>query len=269
MTHPGDIRVRVRTRQRPLRAMRDLLHELVGELRPVLADVAVASHERVVTVEGEYAAVATVLGRRRGCPYEHTIGVVFGDESYTRVDAATPDAARFAEARLGVRSVVEDTRLGLGRSRWRRFPYAAPAGWRPLPRGLVTRWCSPDFPRRRGLITVYPATPAEGQRPTLDETLADLGATPAGRLVRSHDLLLACGRAASVWGLAGADGVQLVAVIADDTHVYRMVLDTCAELLAEHERAFYALVRSVELLPQRARRGAQAAAAVELSHWAA
>jgi hypothetical protein len=80
--------IRVQDRLRPLRATRAIVDQALVEMRGVLADLEVGPLRRLVTAEGEYGALLTIAGSRRadGRRVERTLGLVFGEDCYSRVD---------------------------------------------------------------------------------------------------------------------------------------------------------------------------------------
>jgi hypothetical protein len=111
--------------------------------------------DRVVTDEGEFAAVLAFAAP--DATGQRVLGVVLGDDFYTRVEASSvpPDEAPATHAL--VTRLVRELPLGLGRVRPRVYPVTAPRGWRAEERTRVTRWHSPDG----ATLTVDAALPLE------------------------------------------------------------------------------------------------------------
>src|SRR6185503_17285760 len=80
--------IRVQDRVRPLRSVKSLVDQAMAEMTPLIADLEVGRVSRMVTVEGEYGATVAISGRRRadGQRVERTLGLVFAEDSYSRVD---------------------------------------------------------------------------------------------------------------------------------------------------------------------------------------
>src|SRR5262249_48466528 len=120
----------------------------------VLPDAA----ERLVTTEGEHAALVTLRGRERGAPAQRDLGFVFGDDFYAAVLGQCFDEARFGELTAKVRGLILADSHALGVRR-RRFEYAPPPDWEPIVENLVTDWYPPGYPAEGVILTVFAANP--------------------------------------------------------------------------------------------------------------
>ena len=161
--------LRIRERLRPLRSAARIFAEAAGHLAATARED--GPIERIVTVEGEHAAIQVLRGNAAGDPFVRCLGVVFGDDSYCLVDAATTVPAHFAFFERSGRVFTSYLSLGLGHRRHRRFGYTPPAGWHAIPRGLDALWLAPGFPDDRATVSVLAARPA-GDPP--EAVLADL-----------------------------------------------------------------------------------------------
>jgi hypothetical protein len=213
--------------------------DVIGSLE---SQIIIANVERLVTIEGEYAAIA----RGRTETEAYCLGFVFFDDSYMRVTGASPNAHADAVA-AAVREIVITTRAWLGNPRRRRFLYDAPTGWR---RFVTTSgdetWRSPTAG-----ITVPRALPiASRAQMSIAATLLALelpaDAPPADSVTTRH-------------GLAGHRWLRTIPLGGDEVDVVVVALtderyDYFVRLIAPHgaqaERSVLdALVDSIEPLP--------------------
>lgn len=125
--------------------------------------------ERLVTLEGEHAALVQIAGSENGRSAVRYVSVIFGDDFYALTSAlcmmpqgidANPKAVREQWSELMRTLLVQDS-LGLGTLRRRRYEYQPPEGWQPLTMGFVTDWIAPGFPREAAAITAFPAVPRQ------------------------------------------------------------------------------------------------------------
>ncbi len=107
------------------------------------------------TDDGEHLALANA----HGPDGQHTLGVVFGDDQYTRIEGRVTDPAQFARFRGAVHELTYATTLGLGAGRWRRFYYEPPPGWNGVARRRGAMWISPACPRHYQVMRVFDARP--------------------------------------------------------------------------------------------------------------
>jgi hypothetical protein len=245
--------IRVRERIRPLQGVGSLVTTAAAELGCAPAAIA-----RLVTDEGEHAALVTLVGAQS----ERTLGFVFGDDSFTLVDARAAWPEHFREVRAAVERLVREHTLGLGERRCRRFDYRAPIGWTPVPRGLTTRWCAGD-----AVLTVSPARPAGASDTMLDEMLAEAGAirplgTPGVAPAQGSG-----GLAGAMWRFRARRREAIIEVAAvrlrDDRFDYALRLE--AGRLGPYEEALQAVVQSVRAVPRP-----RAPRTLDLNqHWAA
>lgn len=149
----GSIRVRDRV---PLRS----LDEWIADLRSSSPGQTQVTDSVVLdTIEGEHASLATLRVEQDGTASEHTIGVVFGDDWCFVVEATTSDVLSFREMRAAARTITENTFLGLGAMRRRRYLHVAPAGWSAERRPRAMHYRLPDCDDTEGLIIVDDALP--------------------------------------------------------------------------------------------------------------
>lgn len=260
--------LRIRERTRPLRSASAIIAELARRAGPVRTEM--GPLEALVTVEGEHAAFRVLRGDLTDGPYTRAIGILFGDDDYTLIDAASADPAYFDELVRATRDLTLHYSLGLGHRRARRFRYTPPADWIAVPRGLDACWLAPDAPARDASILVRAALPAGVSRASVlagvvaHERLlgAELPAPGRGTTVFARD-----GLAGTVWTLEGTRGGRPwccdVAVFEDERFLYPLVArrepgDTAAAA------AFTALVASAQAVPLPQPR----TAADAMQHWA-
>jgi hypothetical protein len=159
LVHPGGRGVAVieyRERVRPLERLGALVRRLVGREPPWSRAEIPTQAERLLTVEGEHAALVTL--RLPAASMQRDLGFVFGDDFFALADAKCLDPDVFAEVTAVVRGLVRNDRHMLG-TRRRRFDYEPPAAWQPLVEGFMTEWFPPGYPQDSAYMTVYPASP--------------------------------------------------------------------------------------------------------------
>jgi hypothetical protein len=121
-----------------------------------------SAFERLVTDEGEYAAVVTVEGELANADARLEVAWVIGDDCYAQLLLLVKRREYFEEAHAVARQLVMSDRQLLGIRR-RRYLYDAPAGWRSAARiGLRTDWFSGEDAASSSVITVWPAFPGPG-----------------------------------------------------------------------------------------------------------
>jgi hypothetical protein len=205
-------------------------------------DIGVKAVTRLVTHEGEYAAIAIGDGRLRA--------VVLGDRHFVQLDGR-PNAGKAEAFAAAFRDVVERVMLQLGVRR-RRYHYVPPAGWLAVPRGLATDWLAPGTPRGATQIRVAPAVPiAIDVEDVLTALVAEVvgnGDTivlgertelPAGFAI---DCVMASPRGAKLW--------RTWALLRSGPYLCTLRLDCADEAArATYRGVFDALLASVEPVP--------------------
>ncbi|MCE9572192.1 MAG: hypothetical protein K8W52_03465 [Deltaproteobacteria bacterium] len=234
-------------RVRPLATVRDVIAAYPAPPGFVLAHR--EPIERLLTDEGEHAAMVALVGTIDGAPVERVFGFVFGDDYYARLVAVTASPAHFAAVRATVRALVRADYHVLGKRR-RRYAYATPAGFQPVAGWFDTTWYPLDYPARATSIVVAAALPqqrglrdalvaaAEQRRPSASGALPEPLGTPqrlAGRL----------------YTLAPHEGLRTwLALLEDDAYIYPVRLDTRATETQPELEAFAAVIASIEPVPQ-------------------
>lgn len=184
---------------------------------------------RLVTDEGEHAALVIRRGARAGDELELAHAYVFLDDSYASIDGVAPAGA-------GLAAIVEALAVGdvhlLGRARRRRAVYAPPPGWHGLADGLDTTWYGRGFPREPARVIVGAALPTtaglEVARATL-AMLADAGADPRDEIARVGTARGLEGFAQTVRFDAATVDSQVYA-LADAAFLYRVRADDAAAI---------------------------------------
>jgi hypothetical protein len=267
--------IRVQDRLRPLRAVRTIVDQALLEMQRVLGDLEVGPMTRLVTVEGEYGAALTITGKRRadGQRVERTLGLVFSEDSYSRIDGIMQVDAELEGFRARVRAMARNLSLGLGAARRRRFLYRPPLAWQGMARTFRSDWIPPEYPRDHAMIQVFHAKPfAAGPQVAFERMLREDLAyglriedqVPPTAISNPYDLP---GEVSTVVGRY-PDGPRLhfdLAVLIDARFLYILRLMSGDEGLDSHRAAFRSVVESVQPLP--APREARDAAPVDL-HWA-
>lgn len=269
--------LRVQDRVRPLRTVRWLVDQAVKEGAVFITDIQVGKLKRFVTLEGEYACLITMAGKRKadGLPVERTMGFVFGEDFFSRVDGIMQLQAQFEPFRGRIEAITRNLTLGLGAVRRRRYLYTPPAGWQGLGRTFRSDWIPQDYPRDNAMIQVFhakPFTDAPKPQVAFERMLReDLG---HGLIVEPYEPAQTIeDHPGELWGeitrLAGhyPGGPRLhfdLAVLADARFLYVLRLETGEAKLEEHRAAFRSVVSSVRPLPARSDQSSTAAS----THWA-
>jgi hypothetical protein len=160
--HPGGLvsgAIRYRERIAPLAPLTELIASALADAPDFEAEE-VSPAKRVITTEGEYAALVTADGLAGQAPARLFLGFVFHDHSFNRLSSLCVDPARF-NAIGGLVAELARADTALRGERPRRSLYRPPTGWLGVARGLLTEWYPPAFPREQAMITVWPAMPRE------------------------------------------------------------------------------------------------------------
>ena len=210
--------------------------------------------ERLVTLEGEQAALVTMRGSIDGAPGERTIGAVFTDAAYSLCVGLARRRDQFERVRDTVRGLVATDAFMLG-TRRRRFVHAEPAGWHGFTAGpMHTTWVPVDYPRSAAVLTVFPALPvAVGEVGHAErfarehatrlhaDHIANLGTVSSARLSGQH------------WQVVAGAVVHDVVVLEDGAYIYPVALETFSDQRGEHVEVLWRLVRSIEPVPRSER----------------
>ncbi|MGE5186492.1 MAG: hypothetical protein ACM31C_30760 [Acidobacteriota bacterium] len=228
--------LRYRERLRPVRPALELV---AAAPRPAdFVATQTTAPKRLVTIEGEHAALVTIEGTHAGAPAVLAYGYVFLDDHYAALEGVVPPELVATVEQL----VVGDVHL-LGRVRRRKFMYAAPPGWTVEGDAFEARWAPPDGSAR---ILVNPALP---RTPGLVAQIVDklaAGAVAPSRIVTRSGL------EGEHYQLADTD----LYFLADADFLYSVRGDRARDAAA-------ALVDSIEPVPRPAGAGGDA-----LKFWA-
>jgi hypothetical protein len=261
-----------RERVRPARRLGAILDEVLAASAGFVVG-RVGPPERLVTLEGEHAALVTVSGTQDGAPAQRDVGVVFGDDFYAALGGLClrPDLDG-AMTQLVRDLIVRDQQvLGLRR---RPFEYTPPPGWQPLARELAVEWHPPEFPNDRTVLKVHPAYPhAGGSMATTPQAIArmygdhgiDVQEQQPPRAILNPAGLAGAAHALRVLPRNERVMQKEIVVLHDTRHRYVLELSSCvAERWAEHRATLHAVVDSVIPIGGAAR-GLEEGAV--LDHW--
>jgi len=252
--------VRVIAQLQPLQSVVAIAQSSESEMRAGGAQAEIVRLERMQTQEGEFAGLATLRVQAGGQQFERSIGIVYADESYAKIDGLylAAHGERFREL---IRNLILFYPLRLGHLRRRRYLFSPPpADWQPIARGLAVRYVPKKFPLEYGILTVLPATPLGTSPKTaaVDRFLNEdmfggiqrLGSPTAEKVFSRHGL---SGDLVSVACLRPGDPQRILvdtANLADARFYYQLRLETSEALAEAHRAAFLSVVRSVEPLPR-------------------
>ena len=142
--------------RRPIRRAIDLVR--AARVPPAFVpDGEPTAPQRLVTIEGEHAALVTRAGGLEGTPAVLVYGYVFLDEHYAALEGiALADHERTIAVARDL--VIGDVHL-LGRTRRRRYVYEPPPDWLGTGDVFVARWYPQDYPNNPARVLVNPALP--------------------------------------------------------------------------------------------------------------
>ncbi len=179
--------VRYAERVRPIRRAMQLVRET--HVPAGFVETAISAPRRLVTAEGEHAALVTRAGTLGDRAVELVHGFVFLDDYYAALEGIAPAGA-------GLAAIVEELAIGdlhlLGRERRRRYVYTRPPGWHGTGNHFDARWYPLDYPANPARIFVNPALPlSPGIASTILEKMivgATVAAQPVARFTSRHRL---------------------------------------------------------------------------------
>jgi hypothetical protein len=265
--------IRYSERRRPILRVRELVKGL--ELDPRFLITAVGAPERLVTDEGEYAALVTVDGLLLEAPVRRTMAYVFLDDCYSVIDGLAlraEEQERFAQqVRL---LALHDAHLQ-GELRRRRFVYQAPRGWSGVASFLHAYWFPEDYPRDRSNLTVAPAIPVPRGSMGFTEMLAQHAILRPGFAVDSVEEPTALANPNKLNGSAwealgrfdGALGFRDVHILDDGRFAYAVVLESPRDRRDANLALLRAVTDSVEPIPHPGR-SVSADSRESVDHWA-
>jgi hypothetical protein len=230
--------------QVPLRPLRALIDEHLGDVRVR----SIGPLQRLITIEGEHAGVATVVGAST----RSTIAMVAGDDTCTVILGTTHEREHTA-VREAVLLLARWTFLGLGGMCRRRYDHAVPLGWTGVARPHVTDWLCPTYPRQPSLIRVFHARrQVGGAVEELHRTLT----------MQNRSLTPDTGEPTAVVTRSGLRGLirehvqpgarpMIVgeALLEDSRYVYAVHLETPRDCVTATLPAFLEVIHSIQPIP--------------------
>jgi hypothetical protein len=241
-----------RERLRPLLPIEQLVKELNAR-HPDFMSPTVVAEERLITFEGEYAALVTVRGTLGGGEAQRDLGFVLGDDFYCLVSSLAFGTARFAEASQLARALVVHDRQALGVRR-RRFLYDPPPGYAGTPHGFLIDWRAPD-----AVISVWPANPRDGSdaKSALDALISDERAQgfELHAVAGPDELASRHGLAGFAWEIVGRFpgrpiSYRDIVIFEDQRFLYVLRLEALDPATRPaHRQAFAQVARSAQPIP--------------------
>jgi hypothetical protein len=256
MTHPLGPKVATisyRERARPLLRVGAIVRDILART-PRWVTEQIGSPERLVTVDGEHAALVTVLGKQDGLEAQRDLGFVFGDDFFSSVGGLCFVPELRAELTGLVRDLTRADTHYLGVRR-RRFEYDPPEGWNPVATtGFAVDWLAPEFPRDRTTLTVYAACPQKVAKEisfqTFDSFLEESGQPVKSR--RTVETVELQGLSGQIVESVSERLVRRIALLRDATYVYPIGISTASPLPHDHPHwdVLAKLVRSAKPIPE-------------------
>lgn len=203
-----------------------------------------------ITDEGEYYAIAAA----RRDHTQRALAIVFGAESYARIEAVTMLPDRFAMFMAAVRALAYETVLGYGTGRLRPFYYESPADWSALPRPGSAVWVSPTCARRYHVLRVFDAYPANREaivrRRRFETLAAEFLATPArgpAHYYRKDELEV---RVCAYSGKLGGGELRILdGAVIDSSYCYPLRVECDPDLFDDSMHLFESVVETIVPLP--------------------
>jgi hypothetical protein len=265
--------IRYRERVRPLVTSSEIVALTIDAFGGATIHEQDGPHE-LVTEEGEYGSVTTLRGSFDGVPVATTIGVVFGDDFYSKIVSRCVEPSEFERTAAVVRDLTVRDSHALGVRR-RRFRYTPPTGWIEQARAsFICDWrCSQ--PLGTSVIRVFPANPAGDPTGLVERVLQ--ASEDGGQLVDADGPFPLTDGAVTgdVWRLVsdrpGTPGLVHcdVAILFDGTFEYLLMLESDTELAHVRNRpAFVEVINSAQTIPRSPRSCvASDDAASAFAHW--
>jgi len=256
---PDAAAIRYTERVRPLRRIGTVIEAWLARHKK-LTHTSVGDPEKLVTVEGEWAAFVSVDGAFNGAPAKACLGVVFGDDFYSRIEGYALQKDQHELVYKTVRDLTVNDRHVLGKRR-RRYPYASPPDWQPIVRNFTTDWLSPKFPLEHGIIVTYAAGPLE---PGIEVDAAAI----AARALERGFTIDGDAKETAVRNGQGLDGVltemigkvgekrmfRAFVTLTDDQYIYPCELMARSEdLWTAHQDAYTSVWKSIDRIPSTTR----------------
>ncbi|MFN0253811.1 MAG: hypothetical protein ACKV2T_43495 [Kofleriaceae bacterium] len=262
--------IRYQERVRPLLRLGQLVARRL-EVVPAFQLAQLAEPEVLTTREGEHAALVVATGEIEGRPAQRSMGFVFGDDFYARIEGVALTSEAFGPLNDIVRDLVVTDSHALGVRR-RRFRYTPPPAWQALVRGFQTDWIPRRFPAEWAMITVHPANPVRESVGDMLRAFVMQQVLFGVELQEELDYREVQTSSGLVGGLAsiaclqhGVRALRSVVALLDFRHVYVLeMVSRTVPLWPAHTKEFEAFWKSVRPIPV-----AEAAAGRGLQeHWA-
>ncbi|MGE5184063.1 MAG: hypothetical protein ACM31C_18460 [Acidobacteriota bacterium] len=248
---PAAAYIHIAPRASPIRSVKAIVETARRELAERARDTRVTHAERLVTREGEHAAIVSLSAATACGPMRRDLGVVFGEDFHAVVDAAYGVEHEPMFMTL-FDPLVREFPLLAG-YRWRRVELTAPLGWAPRSRGLLTQFYAPTYQRDRSLLSVPPAAPLGTDTIVQKIVHEDLLASFTVREGPSERPVEGClGLTGKLVALRGdAEGhvtyVQAV-MLADDRYAYTARLESRSPI--DPDDVLLPLARSIRPVPK-------------------
>lgn len=261
MTHPSGSSVAsilYRERARPMRPVATLVAQVLAGWPDFHIDQ-MSALERLITIDGEFAAAVTVIGSEHGRIVHRNLGFVLTDDFYSSVTSTCRVETHTAQVAILLRELLRTDVHALGIRR-RRFEYDPPAGYQPVRQSLAVEWIPPDYPNHGASILVHPANPAKGfgvaDLSRIPSELAQLGFNVTR--VKPHEPIshpsgLQGEHQEIAFQAPGSQPSMLRAsvVLRDELYVYPLeITSRTPGRWHDHLAVFEAVVRSVRPLPR-------------------
>jgi hypothetical protein len=217
-----------------------------------------------ITQGGEYFAIATKRDQT-----QRVLAVVFGAESYTRIEATTVIQDRFEMFTTAVRGLAFQEIVGSGAGQLRPYYYQAPPGWHASARAGSTLWISPTCAQNYHVLRVFEARPVEREeivRRRRFETVAAefLVTPPVGPAIYYADELEV--RVLKYSGSFGGSELHIFDVtVTDETYCYPLRVELDSSLIDASMQLIEDVVRTIVPLPAFAIENDQSPDA--FAHW--
>jgi hypothetical protein len=198
-----------------------------------------------ITQGGDYFAIAAQHDQR-------VLAIVFGADSYTRIEASVLVPDRFEMFLTAVRGLTFQE-LSSGAGRPRPYYYEAPAGWDASARAGSTLWISPTCARSYHVLRVFEARPAEREdivrRRRFETVSAEFLATPplGPAVFYSNELEVRVFKYNGRFG--GSELSILDATVTDETYCYPLRVEFDASLIDASMQLIEDVVRTIVPLP--------------------
>lgn len=244
--------IRYVERLRPIRRVVELVR--AAELPANLEIATLGAPRRLVTNEGEHAAIITATSKLGAAELALTFGFVFLDDYYARVLGVASDPAAAEMIAATVESLVASDAHLLGYPRRRRFLYDPPAGWQGAGDLFDTTWYPLDYPAHTAKIRVCAAVPGRpGVMPSALRALLGRDDFMAFVAAPADDVTTASGLSGVEWHMrvpgGGALAEMRAVFVEDDKMLYALQLWSHAGASDDYQ-VFRRVVDSLQPIPK-------------------